>query len=69
MPHVWTGNGSLTSVHDEDVEPGDEFAATDAELSAFGDVIEKVEPEEITCAEGDCSRTVAEVGETCWQHS
>jgi len=77
MSHVWRGTQALRRVHGDNVAPGETFEATEAELRAFGDVIESVdtggteppdESEEITCAEGDCSRTVAEAGMKCWQH-
>jgi len=74
MSHEWHGVGSLTRVHGDDVAPGETFEATEAELRAFGDVIESVAtdgdepPDEINCAYGDCSRTVSEEGDYCWQH-
>jgi len=83
MTHIWRGTGTLTRVGDDDVAPGETFDATDAELRSFGDQIEEetidvdggvVDPDpegesgEITCADGDCSRTVDEAGDYCWQH-
>lgn len=48
MAHIWRGSGSLTRVHDDDISPGEVFEATDAELSAFGDVIEVADESEPT---------------------
>lgn len=74
MTHRWTGVKSLSRVWDDDIEPGEEFEPTDAELRAFSGNIEELEEEEdaeddYTCAEGDCSRTVDGPNVKCWQHS
>jgi len=43
MSHEWQGTGTLTRVGGDDVEPGEEFEPTEAELTSFGDVIDAVE--------------------------
>ncbi len=74
MPYRWTGVKSLTRVGDDDVEPGEEFEPSEAELRSFGGNIEEVEAdessdeEEYTCAYGDCSRKVDGPDTYCWQH-
>jgi len=77
MTHKWHGTGRLARVHGDDVAPGESFEATDAELRAFGEVIETVAktpedtgepPDEINCASENCSRSVSEEGDYCWQH-
>jgi len=46
MPYTWNGTGTLTRVHGEDIQPGDTFEPTDAELESFGDAIEATDMED-----------------------
>lgn len=45
MPYRWQGSNTLTRSDSSDVEPGDEFEPTDAEQSAFRDLMEPVDEE------------------------
>jgi hypothetical protein len=53
---------------DEKIVGGHDFEEVD-EPPGETETPDVDEPDEITCAEGDCSRSVDEVGEFCWQHS
>jgi len=43
MAHKWTGIGTLSRVGGTDIEPGEEFEPTDAELESFAARIEDIE--------------------------
>jgi len=45
MSYRWTHRQPLTRLGGENIEPGEEFEPTEAELQSFGDVIEAVEDE------------------------
>lgn len=66
MSHRWTSETPRVRPDGERIEQGDEFEPTDHELRVWGDRIEPVP----TCAgaSGECSRTVDEQGDVCWQH-
>jgi hypothetical protein len=64
--HRWTSDTDRLRPDGERIEKGDEFDPTDHERRAFGDRMELLP----TCegAGGECSRTVDEPGEYCYQH-
>ena len=47
MPYKWVGSGSLTRVHDEDIEAGEIFEPTESELDSFNSLIEEVDSEDV----------------------
>lgn len=73
MPHYeWSGeDGFRDSRNDRVVDPG-EVVELDESIGGpqpqMVEVDDPTEDEEITCAEGDCSRSVDEEGQFCWQH-
>ncbi len=75
MPHYeWHGTDSFQdNRNDRVIEPGDIVELDEHVAGPHPEFVEVDEPEddpeEITCAEGDCSRTVSEADTLCWQHS
>lgn len=76
MPtYKWSGEGTFRDFENgTEVEPGETVELRKAVADGWDD-LERVAPDEsaaesdeITCAEGDCSRTVDEDGAYCWQH-
>lgn len=67
MSHRWTHPTPRVRRDGERIEQGEEFEPTAHELRTWPDRIEKLP----TCAgaDGECSRTVDEAGDTCWQHT
>jgi len=56
MAHKWTGIGTLSRVGGNDIQPGEEFEPTDAELESFAARIEDIEedtPDETEDASAD----------------
>jgi hypothetical protein len=84
MPYYeWRGSGVFhDNRNDRNVEHG-EVVELSERVAGGHDFVEVDEPEEegetptpdddesdeITCADENCSRTVDEEGEKCWQHS
>lgn len=53
MPYEWQGAGSLTRVGDDDVDPGEVFEPTEAELRSFAGDIREVDPKGSDGEDGD----------------
>lgn len=59
MTHRWTSARPLYRVNGADVQPGEEFEPSEAELRSFGDAIEAVDDAPATC------EVVKSDGEVC----
>ncbi len=72
MSHYeWRGVDSFQdNRNDREIEPGDVVEIDDHVAGPNPGFVEvdEPEPEEYTCAEGDCSRTVDGPDTFCWQH-